>query len=76
MPPGSTHTYIWGVPPSAGPGPADPSTVVWMYHSHTDETMDTNAGLVGAIVVGRAGALGGGERLDAHPAGVDRCGGA
>jgi hypothetical protein len=47
-----------------------------MYHSHTDETMDTNAGLVGAIVVGRAGALGGGERLDAHPAGVDRCGGA
>ena len=26
------------VPESSGPGPKDPSTLVWMYHSHTSES--------------------------------------
>jgi FtsP/CotA-like multicopper oxidase with cupredoxin domain len=35
----------------------DPSTVLWMYHSHVDEPGDTNAGLIGPIIVGREGSL-------------------
>lgn len=55
--PGGVHTYIWRVPERSGPGPHDPSTIVWMYHGHVDEAGDTNAGLVGPIVIGRRGSL-------------------
>ncbi|BDZ44890.1 multicopper oxidase domain-containing protein [Naasia aerilata] len=51
VPPGGTHTYRWEVPARAGPGPMDGSSVLWMYHSHADEVADTNAGLVGPIVI-------------------------
>jgi hephaestin len=53
--PGATYTYEWLIPERAGPGPGDPSSVLWMYHSHVDEPGDTNAGLVGPIVVTRDG---------------------
>ncbi len=53
--PGGRYLYTWQVPERAGPGPADPSSVMWMYHSHVDEVKDTNAGLVGAIIVTRRG---------------------
>ena len=69
VPPGGNHTYVWEVTESAAPGPADPSSLVWMYHSHTDETADTLAGLVGAIVVGRREDL----RDDLTAKDVDRC---
>jgi len=49
--PGTTFTYNWGVPDRAGPGPMDGSSVLWMYHSHTDEVADTNAGLIGPMVI-------------------------
>jgi manganese oxidase len=39
------------VPLRSGPGPGDPSSMVWLYHSHVDEVADTYAGLVGALVV-------------------------
>lgn len=55
VPPGGQWDYSWQVPERAGPGPNDPSSVAWLYHSHTDETADTNAGLVGAIVVTKKG---------------------
>jgi hypothetical protein len=29
---------------------------VWLYHSHVDEAADTSAGLLGVIVINRAGA--------------------
>ena len=32
--PGESHTYTWRVPPRAGPGPGDGSSMLWMYHSH------------------------------------------
>lgn len=51
VPPGGTHVYTWTVPERAGPGPADPSSILWMYHSHVDEPGDTNAGLVGPIII-------------------------
>jgi len=49
--PGQIHTYSWPVPPRAGPGPNDPSSIIWMYHSHVDSPADTNSGLVGPMVV-------------------------
>lgn len=51
--PGSTYTYTWEVPERSGPGPNDPSSIVWLYHSHGDETMDTNTGLTGPIIISR-----------------------
>lgn len=55
VPPGKTHTYTWRVPERAGPGPNDPSSVVWLYHSHTNELKDVESGLVGAMIVSRRG---------------------
>lgn len=66
--PGGTHTYIWKVPERAGPGPNDPSSVVWLYHSHNYEPRDTDAGLIGAIIIARQGMA----RADGSPKDVDR----
>lgn len=68
VPPGGTHTYEWPVPERAGPGPGDPSSVLWMYHSHTNETMDTYSGLIGPMIVTRSGSA----RPDGSPGDVDR----
>ncbi|HET7479165.1 MAG TPA: multicopper oxidase domain-containing protein, partial [Rubrobacteraceae bacterium] len=55
--PGKTHTYTWKVPERTGPGPMDPSTILWMYHSHVDEPADTNSGLIGPMIIGRRGSM-------------------
>jgi manganese oxidase len=68
VPPGGTYTYTWLVPTRAGPGPADPSSILWMYHSHVDETRDTYTGLIGPIIVMAPGT----GRPDGRPRGVDR----
>jgi FtsP/CotA-like multicopper oxidase with cupredoxin domain len=68
VPPGDTHVYTWQVPPRAGPGPHDGSSVMWMYHSHTDEVADTNSGLVGPMIITAAGQA----RPDGSPVDVDR----
>lgn len=56
VPPGKTHVYTWEVPERAGPGPNDPSSIVWLYHSHAYEMRDVDSGLVGAIIISRRGA--------------------
>src|SRR5258708_23577938 len=66
--PGKTHNYVWEIPERAGPGPGDPSSVVWLYHSHVDELRDVASGLSGAIVVAARGTA----RPDGRPADVDR----
>ncbi|MDE1829944.1 MAG: multicopper oxidase domain-containing protein [Thaumarchaeota archaeon] len=53
--PGGNFTYVWHVPERAGPGPDDPSSILWMYHSHVNEVTDTSAGLVGPIIITRHG---------------------
>jgi FtsP/CotA-like multicopper oxidase with cupredoxin domain len=68
VPPGATFTYEWGVPERAGPGPDDPSSIVWLYHSHVDEYKDVASGLVGAIIVARSGQA----NADGTPKDVDR----
>jgi FtsP/CotA-like multicopper oxidase with cupredoxin domain len=55
VPPGQTHTYTWQIPERAGPGPNDPSSIFWLYHSHADELRDVASGLFGVIVVTRRG---------------------
>ncbi len=66
--PGKTYTYHFDVPARSGPGPMDPSSILWMYHSHTDETRDVNTGLIGPIVVSRKGT----SKPDGSPSDVDR----
>jgi len=53
--PGGTHNYVWEIPERAGPGPNDPSSVFWLYHSHCDEIRDVASGLFGGMIVTRAG---------------------
>ena len=48
---GETYVYTWEVRERSGPGPKDPSSVVWMYHSHHSEVQDTNTGLYGAMII-------------------------
>ncbi len=68
VPPGGKFTYIWEVPERAGPGPGDPSSLVWLYHSHVNEPKDVNSGLVGAIVISARGTT----KADGTPKDVDR----
>jgi FtsP/CotA-like multicopper oxidase with cupredoxin domain len=66
--PGVTHTYFWQVPERAGPGPNDPSSLFWLYHSHCDELRDVASGLFGGIVITRRGMA----RPDGTPKDVDK----
>jgi hephaestin len=66
--PGRTHTYVWQVPERAGPGPGDESSVMWMYHGHTDEVSDTYAGLIGSMIITKRGMA----NPDGSPSDVDR----
>ena len=68
VPPHQTHVYTWEVPERAGPGPNDPSSIVWLYHSHNYEPKDVNAGLIGPMVITRRGMA----RPDGSPKDVDR----
>ncbi|HEV2271165.1 MAG TPA: multicopper oxidase domain-containing protein [Steroidobacteraceae bacterium] len=67
VPPGGTHVYIWRVTDAASPGPNDPSSLFWLYHSHCDELRDVASGLFGGIVVTRHGMA----RPNGHPKGID-----
>lgn len=55
VPPGEQFTYIWTVDKHAAPGPSDPSSIVWLYHSHVDSVTEVYDGLIGTIVVTRKG---------------------
>ncbi|XP_059767201.1 hephaestin isoform X5 [Balaenoptera ricei] len=61
-------TYRWTVPPHAGPTAQDPACLTWMYFSAADPIRDTNSGLVGPLLVCKAGALG----ADGKQKGVDK----
>ncbi|HJR16802.1 MAG TPA: multicopper oxidase domain-containing protein [Gemmatimonadales bacterium] len=68
VPPGKTFTYIWVARERAGPSPGEPSSSLWMYHSHVDEARDVNAGLIGPLIVTARGKA----RPDGSPTDVDR----
>ncbi|MGH3591174.1 MAG: multicopper oxidase domain-containing protein [Pseudonocardiaceae bacterium] len=62
------YVYTWQVPERAGPGPMDGSSVMWMYHSHTDEVPDVYSGLMGPMEITARGKA----RPDGSPDDVDR----
>jgi FtsP/CotA-like multicopper oxidase with cupredoxin domain len=68
VPPGATHIYIWEISERSGPGPNDPNSVFWLYHSHADELRDVASGLFGGMVVTRRGMA----LPDGRPKDVDR----
>ncbi|MXS85884.1 copper oxidase [Nitrosomonas sp. HPC101] len=51
VPPGGRYTYTWVVDRDAGPGPDDPSSVAWLYHSHVAPEHEINLGLIGTIII-------------------------
>lgn len=67
VPPDGRFTYTWEVDEGAGPAPGEPSSKVWLYHSHVDEVQDVLDGLVGTIVVTDAAMA----RADGTPSDVD-----
>ncbi len=66
--PGRKFTYHWFATEASGPGPGQPSSIVWWYHAHVDPQMEINAGLVGPIIVTAKGKA----RPDGSPKDVDR----
>lgn len=68
VPPGGTHTYGWLATERAGPSPGEPSSILWMYHSHVDESKDVNSGLIGPLVVTAKGKA----KPDGSPRDADR----
>lgn len=55
VPPGATHTFDWQVSELVGPGPADGSSIAWLYHSDVDAQRDLHSGLFGILIVTRRG---------------------
>ncbi|MDO8437780.1 MAG: multicopper oxidase domain-containing protein [Nitrosomonadaceae bacterium] len=53
--PGARYTYTWVADAAASPGPADPSSIVWLYHSHVMGEEEMNLGLIGTLVITRKG---------------------
>jgi len=64
---GAHYTYHWFAAPESGPGPGQPSSIVWWYHSHVDPAIEINVGLLGPIIVTAKGKA----RPDGSPKGVD-----
>ena len=66
--PGATFIYTWDVDPRAGPQPGEPSSKLWLYHSHVNEQRDVAAGLVGPMLISAKGTT----KPDGTPKDVDR----
>jgi FtsP/CotA-like multicopper oxidase with cupredoxin domain len=68
IPFGGSFDYVWLADADSSPGPNDPSSLVWWYHSHISEAEETNRGLLGPIIITRAGMA----RSDGSPSDVNR----
>lgn len=66
--PGKHFIYHWFADEGSGPGPGELSSKVWWYHGHVDEPIETNAGLLGPIVITARGKA----RPDGSPKDADR----
>jgi hephaestin len=66
--PGQTFAYTWHVDPRAGPQSNEPSSKLWLYHSHVNEQRDVAAGLLGPIIISAKGTT----KADGTPKDVDR----
>ncbi len=68
VPPGGRFTYHWLADAGSAPGPGELSSKVWWYHAHSDELKETNAGLLGPIIVTAKGKA----NADGSPKDVNR----
>jgi hypothetical protein len=68
IPPGDSFTYTWILDPQAAPQAGEPSSKLWLYHSHANERRDVATGLVGGIIVSAKGTV----KPDGTPKDVDR----
>jgi hypothetical protein len=66
--PGRKYVYHWLANEASGPGPGQPSSIVWWYHAHVDPGIEVNAGLLGPIIVTAKGKA----NPDGSPKDVDR----
>ena len=66
--PGRKYVYHWFASEASGPGPGQPSSIVWWYHGHVDPAIEINAGLLGPIIVTAKGKA----KADGSPKDVDR----
>lgn len=66
--PGRKFTYHWFADAGSGPGPGQPSSIVWWYHGHVEPGIEINAGLLGPIIVTAKGKA----KPDGSPKDVDR----
>jgi len=67
VPPRDRYTYHWFADSRSGPGPGQPSSVVWWYHPHVDSSVEINLGLLGPIIVTAQGKA----KPDGSPKDVD-----
>jgi manganese oxidase len=65
---GRRFTYHWFANEASGPGPGQPSSIVWWYHGHVNPDIEVNAGLLGPIIVTAKGKA----NPDGSPKGVER----
>jgi len=66
--PGRRFTYHWFANAASGPGPGQPSSIVWWYHAHVDPAIEIDSGLLGPIIVTARGKA----NPDGSPKDVDR----
>ncbi|CAL1573460.1 unnamed protein product [Knipowitschia caucasica] len=66
--PGYVIEMTWYVPPSVGPGASDPDCITYAYYSTVDYIKDMYSGLLGPLVVCRAGSM----TPDRQSVGVDK----
>uniref|UniRef100_A0A6Q2YBB0 ferroxidase n=1 Tax=Esox lucius TaxID=8010 RepID=A0A6Q2YBB0_ESOLU len=57
VPPGGEHTYYWEVTPDVVPQATDPTCLTHTYFSHHDIVKDYNSGLIGTLLICKAGSL-------------------
>lgn len=70
VPPGEKFTYEWTADSDSAPGPNDPSSIVWLYHSHVYSVTEIYDGLLGSIVITRKGMAR--SKSDPTPRDVDK----
>jgi len=61
--PGGEFKYKWKMKKRAGPMKKETSSILWLYHSHCDDVADTNAGLIGPIIVTKEHKAKGDDRI-------------
>ncbi|KAL4631181.1 coagulation factor VIII-like [Arapaima gigas] len=55
---GGFYRYVWDIHPANGPTLSDPECATYSYSSYVDIVRDLNSGLIGALLICKAGALG------------------